>query len=175
LKVDVEAGGRRRTVSVERCGDEWMVTVDGRPLPAAVSEVGDRWSLLLGAEARGSAARRSHEVSFGSEAGGGIVVFVDGVPVRIEITDPRARGRRGSRASVAAAAAPRAIASPMPGRVVKVLVERGQVVAARQPVVVVEAMKMENELRAPRAGTVAAVHVTEGMSVDAHAVLMVLE
>jgi biotin carboxyl carrier protein len=63
----------------------------------------------------------------------------------------------------------------MPGRVVKVLVRPGDAVAARQPVVVVEAMKMENELRAPRAGTVAEVRVNEGVSVEANAVLVVLE
>jgi biotin carboxyl carrier protein len=63
----------------------------------------------------------------------------------------------------------------MPGRIVKVLVAPGDVVAARQGVVIVEAMKMENELRAPRSGTVADVRVTEGMSVEANSVLVVLE
>jgi biotin carboxyl carrier protein len=63
----------------------------------------------------------------------------------------------------------------MPGRVVKVLVKSGDTVAARQPLVIVEAMKMENELRAPRAGTVADVRVSEGQSVEANAVLVVLE
>jgi len=56
-----------------------------------------------------------------------------------------------------------------------VLVAPGDAVAARQPLVIVEAMKMENELRAPRAGTVASVRVSEGQSVEAHAVLVVLE
>jgi pyruvate carboxylase subunit B len=46
---------------------------------------------------------------------------------------------------------------------------------SRQPLVIVEAMKMENELRAPRAGIVAAVHASEGQSVEAHAVLVILE
>ena len=63
----------------------------------------------------------------------------------------------------------------MPGRIVKVLVKPGDVVAARQGVVIVEAMKMENELRAPRPGTVAEVRVTEGISVEANSVLVVLE
>jgi biotin carboxyl carrier protein len=56
-----------------------------------------------------------------------------------------------------------------------VLVKAGDDVGARQGLVVVEAMKMENELRAPRAGTVAGVRVTEGMSVEANAVLVILE
>jgi biotin carboxyl carrier protein len=63
----------------------------------------------------------------------------------------------------------------MPGKVVRVLVKAGDRVAARQPVVVVEAMKMENELRASREGTVAEVHVREGMSVDAGALLVVIQ
>ena len=60
----------------------------------------------------------------------------------------------------------------MPGKVIRVLVRSGEAVRARQPLVVVEAMKMENELRAVREGTVAAVHVTEGASVDAGAPLI---
>jgi len=62
----------------------------------------------------------------------------------------------------------------MPGRVVRVLVAPGDAVEARQAVVVVEAMKMENELRAPRAGIVAEVRVAEGASVEANTVLVVL-
>ena len=63
----------------------------------------------------------------------------------------------------------------MPGKVVRVLVGVGDVVQARQPVVVVEAMKMENELRASRVGTVTEVHVREGVSVDAGAPLVVIQ
>jgi len=62
----------------------------------------------------------------------------------------------------------------MPGRIVKVLVRAGDVVAARQGLLVVEAMKMENELRAPRAGTVAEVRVSEGAPVEANVVLAVI-
>ena len=63
----------------------------------------------------------------------------------------------------------------MAGRVVRVLVAQGQAVAARQGVVVVEAMKMENELRAPHAGVVKAVHVGAGAPVDAGQVLVELD
>ena len=57
--------------------------------------------------------------------------------------------------------------APMPGKIVKVLVKPGDAVAARQGLVVIEAMKMENELRATRAGRVKDVHVAEGDLVDA--------
>jgi biotin carboxyl carrier protein len=65
--------------------------------------------------------------------------------------------------------------APMPGRVVRVLVAAGDTVTARQPVVVVEAMKMENELRSPKAGRVKDVAVAAGASVEAGRVLIVIE
>ena len=67
------------------------------------------------------------------------------------------------------------IAATMPGRVVRVLVAAGDRVVARQPVVVVEAMKMENEMRAPKDGVVREVAVKEGAAIDAGAVLVVIE
>jgi biotin carboxyl carrier protein len=63
----------------------------------------------------------------------------------------------------------------MPGRVVRVLVQPGDAVEARQPVVVVEAMKMENELRSPKAGRVKDVAVAAGTSVEAGRVLVVID
>jgi biotin carboxyl carrier protein len=63
----------------------------------------------------------------------------------------------------------------MPGRVVKILVAVGDVVAPRQGVAVVEAMKMENEVRTPRAGKVKEVRIAEGALVEAKAVLVVIE
>jgi biotin carboxyl carrier protein len=63
----------------------------------------------------------------------------------------------------------------MPGRIVKVLVKPGDHVAARQGLIIVEAMKMENELRAPGPGTVTEVKVAQGASVEANAVLIVME
>jgi biotin carboxyl carrier protein len=63
----------------------------------------------------------------------------------------------------------------MPGKIVRVFVRPGDTVTARQPLVVVEAMKMENELRAGRAGTVAEVHAREGASVEAGALLIVIQ
>jgi biotin carboxyl carrier protein len=119
---------------------------------------------------------RSYEVSFDTHGNDSpSVVHVNGEAVPISIIDPRTRFQRGRRDGAGAAGGRRTIVAPMPGRIVKVLVERGQTVEARQGVVVVEAMKMENELRAPHAGTVAEVHAREGMSVEAQALLIVLE
>ena len=65
--------------------------------------------------------------------------------------------------------------APMPGRVVRVLVSIGDRVLAGQPIVVVEAMKMENELRSPKDGVVREVNVQAGGAVEARAVLVVIE
>ena len=70
---------------------------------------------------------------------------------------------------------PQRIVAPMPGKIVRVLVRLGEAVRARQPLVVVEAMKMENELRADRDGTVAEIHAQEGTSVDAGVLLVVIQ
>ncbi len=66
------------------------------------------------------------------------------------------------------------VTSPMPGRVVKVLVAPGDVVAAGQPLLVLEAMKMENEIRGTAAGTVEAIHVSPGTAVEHNALLVTL-
>ena len=63
----------------------------------------------------------------------------------------------------------------MPGKIVRVLVQNGQTVVTRQPIVVVEAMKMENELRAGRDGTIAEIHAHEGQSVDDGALLVIIQ
>ena len=86
-------------------------------------------------------------------------------------------GRRFERAgpSEAAGHGEQRVIAPMPGRVVRVLVKPGDEVAARQGLVVVEAMKMENELTVPRAGRVKEVAVAEGASVEAGRLLVIVE
>jgi len=86
-------------------------------------------------------------------------------------------GRRFERAGAGGATGhgEQRVTAPMPGRVVRVLVKAGETVAARQGLVVVEAMKMENELTVPRAGRVKEVTVPEGASVEAGRLLMIVE
>lgn len=99
-------------------------------------------------------------------------VSVNGRVFHVDVFDPRElRGRR----SAEGASGPHAIASPMPGRVIRVLVAPGQEVAAGEGVIVVEAMKMQNEMKAPRAGRVAAVKTAAGATVSAGDVLLVIE
>ncbi len=166
MRFEVETGRQRRTIEVRRSGDGgWTVTVDGRPVPVDFSRVGDRWSMLVGGA--------SYEVAIEPRRQGRQIVHVNGHVVPVTLRVP-GRGRSGSHSDGPSATGPVSIVAPMPGRVVKVLVAPGDAVLAHQGLVVVEAMKMENELRAPRAGTVADVRVREGTPVDANAVLVVI-
>ena len=174
MTCEIEIRGRRRTIEFLRRGSEWEMTLDGRILKVDVTAIGERWSLLIGPPAA-SAGRptRSYEVAFDRRSNERIV-HVNGFAVPVSIIDPRARQSR-TPGAVSSGTGRRSIVSPMPGRIVKVLVKIGDVVVAHQGLVVVEAMKMENELKAPQAGRVTAVKVADGMSVEANAVLVTLE
>lgn len=103
---------------------------------------------------------------------GELDVHVNGAVVRVVV----GRGRMVAGEGVGAGSTgPREIVAPMPGKIVRLLVSEGEVVTERQGLVVVEAMKMENELPAPNAGRVARVLVREGASVEAGKVLLVIE
>jgi biotin carboxyl carrier protein len=131
-----------------------------------IARIGNTWSILLGS--------RSYEVTVVEQAPGELIVSVNGRQVPVSTAGGRVGG--GLRAPGGEGKkGPQTVVSPMPGRVVKVFVKPGDAVAARQGMVVVEAMKMENELRSPKAGTVTEVRVTQGMSVEANAVLVVVE
>jgi len=164
----IVVAGRTRTVEVRREGGSYVAIVDGRRHPVDVSQAGGSWSLLLGT--------RSHDVRFAEESAGALVAVVDGRRVGVAVESPR-RSTSGGRGAAAGgtSAGPHTVVAPMPGKIVKVLVRPGDAVQARQGLVVVEAMKMENELRSQRAGTVSEVRVTEGASVETGTILVIVE
>jgi len=102
------------------------------------------------------------------EVPGGLVVVIDGYRFEVEVRDPRRFSRKaGGRGGEGV----QTIAAPMPGKVVRVLVQPGDTVQAGQGLLVVEAMKMQNEMKAARAGTVLSVTAKEGATVAAGEVL----
>jgi biotin carboxyl carrier protein len=169
MKFGVEAAGERRTIDVQRSPDGWVAIVGDRRLSVNLARAGTRWSVLVGPADEPPTA--SHEVTLEWSAPGAWIIEVDGCRVPVTVGGA---GAADAPSGTVGGGAVRVVA-PMPGRVVKVLVSSGQVVAARQGLVVVEAMKMENDVTAPVAGTVAEVSVTEGMAVTGKTVLVVLE
>jgi biotin carboxyl carrier protein len=174
MTFEVEVNGRTRTIVVERVGrgaggsETFRVTVDGRPAVVDARRVGATgWSLIFP-----DAGRKSYDVAVAAGAAGEWLVRVPAGFVRATVNGRRATGR----AEVAGVVdGEQRIVAPMPGRVVRVLVRPGEEVAPHQGVVVIEAMKMENELTSPKAGRVKDVPVAEGMSVEAGRVLVVVE
>ena len=169
MKLAVEVGGRTHTVEVRRGPDGETVSLNGQPLAVDVAAAGRFWSLLIG--------HRAYEVSVVDEPGGLTMVHVDGKAVPAIVTGAGHFGAAARRARPVSdgAEGPQRLVAPMPGRVVKVLAQVGDAVTSRQGLVVIEAMKMENELRSPKTGTVTEIRVAEGASVEAGAVLAVIE
>jgi biotin carboxyl carrier protein len=152
----VTVGDRSWVVDVSENG----VSVDGAPMDVDMETVGDgpvRSLILDGASHRVSARRVADETWD---------LHLRGRVVRADVVDERTRVIREMSGALAGAAGPRPIVAPMPGMVVRVEVEEGDVVSAGQGVVIVEAMKMENELVAEAAGVVTRVHVAEGEAVE---------
>jgi biotin carboxyl carrier protein len=94
---------------------------------------------------------------------------------RVETAAAGASARAEAARALGAAGGRLVVKAPMPGRVVRVLVSAGDRVSARQPLLVVEAMKMENILRAPRAGVVTDVAAAAGLAVETGAALVVID
>ena len=100
-------------------------------------------------------------------------VLVNGKPFEVVLRDPK-RLRKGS-SSAEDSAGPMSVSAPMPGKVVKLLVQVGTVVNEGQGVVVVEAMKMQNELKAPKSGVVEKILVEENQPVNAGESLLIVK
>jgi biotin carboxyl carrier protein len=170
MTFEIEINGRTRSVSVERTREgHYHLVVDRTSHEVDAARIGQYGlSLILDHE-----SGKSREVQVAPAAAPGeYLVTMDGRIVSAAID--RRRTARGSDGATDAHGE-QAVVAPMPGRVVRVLVKPGDEVAARQGVVVVEAMKMENELRSPKAGRVKDVAVAPGTSVETGRVLVVIE
>lgn len=168
MKLRAELSGEEHQLSLVREGARVTAEVDGRryELEAREPEPGV-YTLLLGGRVYECRVR-------GAEARGGATrVEVSGHAYEPKLFDPRQL--RGARAAAGVGEGHAQVTAPMPGKVVRVLVEQGQEVEANQPVLVVEAMKMQNEMKSPRAGTVTELRVAPGATVNAGDVLAVIE
>jgi biotin carboxyl carrier protein len=178
MTFEIEVAGRIRRVSVDpvgssnRSGGRFQITLDaagtdgiGRRQLVDARRTNVGWSIVYEHD------RRVVDVAVTERPRGDMLVELPHVTIAA-LVDGR-RFRSGD--AIGADAGAGHVVAPMPGRVVRVLVAAGDEVSARQGLVVVEAMKMENELTASRAGRVAEVTVVEGQSVEAGLLLIRLE
>jgi pyruvate carboxylase subunit B len=166
VKYVVDVNGETIEVDLEATG----VTVGGATLQSRLAELdGTPVRLItIGNEVHRVVVRRG-------ESRGRYTLWVDGFRYEVEALDERTRAIRDLSGASSTVSGPAPLKAPMPGLVVRVSVKSGDVVAAGQGLVVMEAMKMENELRASSAGRVKTVHVQPGTAVDKGALLVELE
>jgi biotin carboxyl carrier protein len=159
------SGKKLRTVELEGDGGRWKISLDGQPVDADAVEI-DRntLSLLLDGE--------SYEIRISPSADGVLKLQTGLQDFTAEVGDPRAW--RGRRHGAVEAEGRQQVVAPMPGKVVRVLVQVGENVEVGQGLLVVEAMKMQNEIRSPKGGIVERLHVKEGQPVNAGEVLCIV-
>lgn len=164
----VTLGEETVSVTLRRDGDRLLVRVgDGPEQPASLTrERGTLRTLALGVRRVELLADRTTD---------GAHVAINGLTYAARVVD-EARARLAGMAGAAGnAGVKRALKAPMPGLVVNVLCQPGDLVARGQPLVVLQAMKMENELSVPHEGVVKSVSVQPGETVDQNQVLVTLE
>ena len=165
MRYQVNAGTGTYRLELERSGENWMCRLDGREIPVNVVQTGPGTLSLL-VDGRSFEVRRE-----GSNDAGRI--FVGTTPYAVSVQDPRSlRSRQRARAGQQG---PQTVIASMPGKVVRLLAHEGEQVRAGQGIVVVEAMKMQNEIRSPREGKIVKLRAHEGLNVNAGETLALIE
>jgi hypothetical protein len=168
MKLGVKLEGKLHTVELVHLGERWRCSLDGRALNAdAVEVVPGVYSILMEGQ--------SFEVRVEPLSGatvGGLRVIIGTQEFLVDTCDPRRWQRhRGSAAEVEGR---QQVHAPMPGKIIRVLVKVGDSIEMKQGLVVVEAMKMQNEIRSPKSGRVERLMVIEGQTVNTGEVLAII-
>jgi len=162
MKFEVRIGKHTRVVELEHEDDRWRIALDGQLLDADAVEIApNTFSVLL----RG----QSHEIRVTPLPNGTLTLQTGPEEFTAEVIDPRAWS--GRRHSAVEAEGRQQIVAPMPGKVIRLLVKAGDTVEAGQGLLVMEAMKMQNEIRSPKSGVVERLLAEEGQAVNAGEIL----
>ncbi|MGA2899238.1 MAG: biotin/lipoyl-containing protein [Candidatus Acidiferrales bacterium] len=165
MKCEIELDGKLRSVEVMHSGERARWTIDGSELDADAVEVSPGiYSILIGG--------KSLEARV--EAKGDSQLRVTVASREYEATIRNSRKWKRDRAAGAEAEGRQQVTTPMPGKIVLVLMKTGDAVDAGQGIVVVEAMKMQNEIRSPKSGTVERLLVVAGQTVNAGEVVAIV-
>lgn len=164
MKLEIHLDGKARQVELSQANGRFACSIDGKTIEADAVEISPGiYSLLIHG--------RSFEVRVDQHPDG-LRIHTGHREFPVQVTDPRAW--RGARGAALEAEGRQQILAPMPGKVVRLLVQQGDAVEAGKGLLVVEAMKMQNEIRAPKNGTVERLSVKEGQAVNAGDLLAVV-
>ena len=166
MKYEVLLAGKTRVVELTRQNDAWRISLDGNTLDANAVEVAPNiFSVLLSGD--------SHQIRIAPRPDGTLTLHTGLAEYHAEVSDPRSW--RGRRQGAVEAEGRQQITAPMPGKVLRLLVKQGDSVEAGQGLLVVEAMKMQNEIRSPKSGKIEKLFAQEGQPVNAGEVLLWVE
>jgi biotin carboxyl carrier protein len=166
VKFEVRIAGEPHAVELDRDAARWRISLDGRAVEADAIELAPGiYSILLDG--------LSHEVRVTPSPDGTLQVLSGIQEFTAEVADPRSW--RGRRHATVEAKGRQPITAPMPGKVVRILVQAGDPVEAGQGILVVEAMKMQNEIKSPKSGKVVRLLAKEGQTVNAGDILAWVE
>jgi biotin carboxyl carrier protein len=161
----VQIDGTEYRLKLERAAGGWVCVLDGREMIVDAVVV-RRDVLSLRITGRVYEVKREASVT-------GTHLWVGHTPYAAEWRDPRSL--RGRKRNAADDESPKKLIAPMPGKVIRILLQEKAQVEAGQSVLVMEAMKMQNEIKSPRKGTIQKIPVTEGANVNAGDVLAIVE
>jgi biotin carboxyl carrier protein len=162
VKIEIHISGKTRLVELSRENGRLRISLDGISLDAdAVEVVPNTYSILLAGE--------SHEIQVAPLPDGRIKLHTGLAEFIGEVADPRAW--RGRKHGALEAEGRQPVVAPMPGKVIRLLVKEGDAVEAARGLIVIEAMKMQNEVRSPKTGKVERLFAKEGQAVNAGEIL----
>lgn len=162
MKYEVHISGKTRTVELTRDGARWQISLDGTSTDVDAIEIAPGiFSVLLNGE--------SHEIRVAPNPDGTLTIHDGPNEFKAQVADPRAW--RGRKHGAVEAEGRQQIVAPMPGKVIRLLVKPGDKVEAGQGLLVVEAMKMQNEVKSPKTGIVEKLLAKESQAVNAGDIL----
>ena len=162
MLLDISIAGRTQRLELRRLESGWECSLNGRKVPVDAQEIDpETLSLLIDGH------------SFDVRLEPDNKIFIRGKRYDISVDDPRSW--RGRRRTGAGTEGPQNLVASMPGKIVRVLASEGEKISAGQGIAVVEAMKMQNEIKSPKQGTLKKLLAQPGMNVNAGEVLAIVE
>jgi biotin carboxyl carrier protein len=166
MTYDVVVDGKTHQLELTQGEKTWHCKIDGQQIDVdAALTARDVLSVLVGGKA--------YEIKRERSLQGELHMIIGSARYAVDVQDPRSLRTR--RAVSGSDAGPQKLKAPMPGKIVRILVQEKEEVTAGQGIVVMEAMKMQNEMKSPKAGRVQKILAAEGSAVNAGDTLAIIE